>query len=93
MKMTIKELVARKSNIAEESSAMRDILREKFKAMRKGKGEEDTIMSDIDKNKLGEECKRWVLYILFKTHHLLRTNCREGVCSTHGSKYEHTFNV
>lgn len=85
MPISIKERVETKEQMRKCSSEMRNILREKFKAMQT-KGAEKGELASIEKQKIGEECKRWVLFILFKTHHLVRTKCREGVCSIHGSE-------
>lgn len=43
-------------------------------------------MEEQRMDELEEEAKQWVLYILFKLHHLGRTTQREGIYSIHGQK-------
>lgn len=85
--MPIKELVKQKQLTEQQSANMREIMRQKFQALRLyGRRSSVSISQDIDQDTMGEECKRWVLFILFKTHHLIRTYCKEGIYSIHGSK-------
>ncbi|KAK9737766.1 IQ calmodulin-binding motif [Popillia japonica] len=87
LSMPIKELVKQKQLTEQQSANMREIMRQKFQALRLyGRRSSVSISQDIDQDTMGEECKRWVLFILFKTHHLIRTYCKEGIYSIHGSK-------
>lgn len=43
-----------------------------------------SLRVEVQKNEEEEECKKEVIFILYKLHHLLRTHQQEGIFSLHG---------
>ncbi|GJQ77816.1 hypothetical protein Trydic_g16073 [Trypoxylus dichotomus] len=78
---TIREMVERRQLIQERSRTMKD----SFRIIQETGGRKAGLFQEVDKRKLEDECRRWVLFILFKTHHLTRTKCKEGIYSLHGT--------
>ncbi|KAF5290688.1 hypothetical protein FQR65_LT01978 [Abscondita terminalis] len=73
-RLSPKELLKRKRELEE-------LIEKNKKAMVSASQAELERMGRLDK-----EAERWVLYILFKLHHHLRTYVTEGIYSTHNSK-------
>lgn len=42
-----------------------------------------SLRAEVQKNEEEEECKKQVIFILYKLHHLLRTHQKEGIFSLH----------
>lgn len=47
----------------------------------------ENTVEEKELDPLEEEAKNMVLYILFRAHHLIRTQKIEGIYSLHGKKY------
>lgn len=72
--MCVKERVAEKLRLERINEELQRKMKEEFEKMKS--------MSEKE-----EESKKMVLFTLFKIHHLLRTEQREGVYSIHNSRY------
>ena len=83
MPMSVSETVAYKARVKQSNENMKNRMREAFANIRQGglAGKSPEEIAAIE-----SECKNWVLFILFKTHHLLRTQTKEGIYSLHGKK-------
>ncbi|XP_022905197.2 spermatogenesis-associated protein 17-like [Onthophagus taurus] len=81
MPMSMAELARLKKLMEESNARITGTMRGLFARMNeKGLG----ALDEDQRRKLGDECRQWVLYILFKTHHLVRTEVIEGIYSEHG---------
>lgn len=75
--LCIKDVLEERRRIEEANEAMRRKLKEAFE----NAGEEKKV------DPVEEEAKNMVLYLLFRAHHLIRTQKIEGIFSLHGKKY------
>lgn len=45
------------------------------------------LKENVQKNYAEEDCKKELIFVLYKLHHLLRTHQSQGIYSLHGTTY------
>lgn len=76
--MNVKKARAERRAIEERNAEIQRMLQELFAKLK----EEACKNSEAE-----EECKKSVIFLLYKLHHLLRTHQSEGIYSLHGTTY------
>ncbi|KAF2885940.1 hypothetical protein ILUMI_20235 [Ignelater luminosus] len=74
-RVPVKDILETRQAIEEANNKIQRQMKEAFENMEK-----------IKSRQMEKEAREWVLYILFKLHHLIRTQVQEGIYSLHGRK-------